>query len=147
MQQVLETQPDFTPAVIDAVCLITVERRNLNHHAAVIGRVLMTLARLDIPVLLMSQSSHQGNFCVVIPQDEVDRALNALVTELSPGREQHNAVRLLVKTDVAILKASTAFCNHLAARGVNILAIAQGAAGYGVSLVVDAASVPHVRVM
>lgn len=146
MQRGVEPQANFTPNVIDAVCLMTVERCGINQRPDLVGRLLMTLARLDIPVLLMSQSSHEGNFCVVIPQEHAASALNALNAELCPGRDRQDAARLLVKTDLAILKGSTTYCEHLAAQGVNILVMAQGTGGYEASLVVESACVRQIRV-
>lgn len=136
-------QPD-APSVLTPVSLITVERRAANQRPYLIGRVLLTLARLDIPVLLVSQSSYAGNFCVVIPQVQLDAASEALSDELQPELDLREVMRLTVKKDAALLRASPGYCEHLAAWGINILVIAQGSGGRDVSLVIESRFVPHI---
>ena len=90
MQSVTQSQTKFTSCfpgaltVTDHVSLITLQQRHMNQRPDLIGRALLTLAQVAIPVLLMSQSSSEGNFCVVIPQHNSTSALNALTAQLRP---------------------------------------------------------------
>ena len=131
-----------------ALSLIIIEQRGTLRPLDLMGRIFLAVARLKVDVLLISQSSCDGNFCFVIPQEKTQSVLSALNDELQLELARHARVRLCVVDDVILLTATNhvrsplthaaTICGTLAEHAVNILAVTQGAAS--ISLVIEAAN-------
>ena len=103
----------------------------------------MALVAANTPLLLMSQSSSEGNFCLAIPAQYTWQALDALKSEFTPELESREIRRLHGERHVALLtiKGDTTETLHiLAAARVTLLVTAFGA--QRISFVVPESDVP-----
>ncbi|MCC7209003.1 MAG: hypothetical protein IT323_16960 [Anaerolineae bacterium] len=148
--------PDISEAAAESlsvrtVCLIGIERTGVANLPDLTGRTLLALAEVGADALVMSQSSAAGSCCLAIPLPFVFSALDALRRELDAELEQRLVLRLWARTDVLLLRLPlpgcslnevAAFCDRLAAAGLNILTM-QGSAG-GASLVIETSDAARV---
>src|SRR4051812_25444384 len=65
------------------VSLILIERQGMSNIHDLTGRTFLAVAHCNAPVLLISQSSAQGNFCFVVPRESAACVLEAVTAELS----------------------------------------------------------------
>ena len=151
--QTLQPLPLLPQSILKRACtvrtgvsLVTLEQRGSASPLDLAGRTFLAVARLNVDVLLISQSSCDGNFCFVIPPEKTQSVLSALNHMLQPELVRHVGVRLCVVDDVLLLTAtsharatltsSAAICRILAERAINILAVSQSASS--ISLVIEA---------
>jgi aspartokinase len=134
----MDLQTSESLKVIKALSLIGVDRRATAGQPDLAGRVFVAIARLNVPVLLISQSSSSGSFCFVVPQEHTAAVLDALRSDAFDLWARDVMLVTYTAQDLhQQLKAVPALCSLLAGQGINILVTAQNAAS-SVSLVVDA---------
>src|SRR5258708_1839291 len=126
------------------VSLILVERQAMGHMHDIAGRTFLAMARTSANVLLISQSSAQGNFCFVVPRESVACVIESISAELSLEIARRQVVAIHALEDVVILTAringcgaGAGLCDKLADAQINILVCAQGSTS--VSTVIAAA--------
>jgi aspartokinase/homoserine dehydrogenase 1 len=128
--------------------IVTVEGRGMIGVPGVAGRVFSTVAREQINVLMISQSSSEQNICFLVESPSADRAINALQREFELERLRQNIERIWTQNQVVIvaivgagLKGTPGIAarvfSALAEKRINIIALAQGSSEYNLSLVVD----------
>jgi bifunctional aspartokinase / homoserine dehydrogenase 1 len=130
------------------LCIVTVEGRGMLGVPGVAARVFSTVAREQVNVLMISQSSSEQNICFLVETPAAERAINALQREFEVERIRQNVERIWSQDRVVIvaivgagMKGTSGIAAHVfAALGesnLNIIAIAQGSSEYNLSLVVD----------
>jgi len=126
------------------VSLITIERAGMAVLPDLPGKVLLALAQAKIDVLLMSQSSCEGNMCVVVARRDVCDALDVLRLTLQQELDDRTVLRLAARSDVVLLAAENTsiparnrLYESLANQGLNILATTQPLGAANISAVVE----------
>ncbi len=128
--------------------LVTVEGRGMQGVPGVAAKVFSAVAREEISVLMISQSSSEQNICFIIEAKAADQARAALEKEFELERVRHNIDRIWVQDHIVIIavvgagmRGTPGIAAHvfssLAERGINIISIAQGSSEYNLSLAVD----------
>jgi len=128
--------------------ILTVEGRGMIGVPGVAARVFSTVAREQVNVLMISQSSSEQNICLLVEGPSAERAIAALQREFELERTRQNIERIWSQDAVVIIAivgagmkgvpgiAAQVF-NALAEKSINIIALAQGSSEYNLSLVVD----------
>ncbi len=146
--------PRATDSLVKAITairnlsIVTVEGRGMIGVPGVAGRVFSTVAREQINVLMISQSSSEQNICFLVESSSANRAINALQREFELERLRQNVERIWTQDQVVIvaivgagLKGTPGIAarvfSALAEKRINIIALAQGSSEYNLSLVVD----------
>jgi aspartokinase/homoserine dehydrogenase 1 len=112
------------------------------------ARVFSAVARENISVLMISQSSSEQNICLIIESASVPQAIAALEAEFKLEMISQNIERVWAQSAIVIvaivgsgMKATPGIAagvfNALAEKSINVIAIAQGSSEYNLSLVVD----------
>jgi aspartate kinase len=113
----------------------------------VMARALDALARVDVEVLELSSSGYRGNFCLLVREDELERAEEALEAAFALELAHGYVSRPHVDSKVGLLAvvgegmqgkpglAGKVF-TAISSVGVNIIAIAQGASELTIAMVV-----------
>jgi bifunctional aspartokinase / homoserine dehydrogenase 1 len=151
----IQPQAEITSGAVKAVTvirdmsLISVEGRGMVGVPGVAGRTFMAVARAGVSVLLISQSSSEQSFCFIVPSPKTTNVLDAIRRELRIELERRDVDRVWAREDIVIITTvgagmrgmpgvASRVCAALAAKGINILVIAQGSSEYSISLVVRA---------
>lgn len=146
--------PHATDSLIKAISairnlsIITVEGRGMIGVPGVAGRVFSAVAREQINVLMISQSSSEQNICFLVETQSADRAINSLQREFELERIRQNIERIWTQDQVVIvavvgagMKGTPGIAARvfvaLAEKGINVIALAQGSSEYNLSLVLD----------
>lgn len=129
------------------VSLVTVEGRGMQGVIGVAARTFSAVARENINVLMISQSSSEQNICLLVEAAAAPQALRALEHEFKPEMSAQNIEQVWAQDHIVIIAvvgsamkktpgvAARVF-NALAEQNINIIAIAQGSSEYNLSLVV-----------
>lgn len=132
------------------VSLLTVSGKGMIGVPGIAGRTFLAAAKADANILMISQASSEQNFCFVVIDDRADYARTAIEQELASEIARENVDAVSVLSEVAIVTvvgsgmrgtpgvAGRVF-STIGDRGVNIVAIAQGASECSISFVVDEA--------
>jgi aspartokinase/homoserine dehydrogenase 1 len=130
------------------VALVTVEGRGMQGVPGMAARTFSAVARENINVLMISQSSSEQNICLLIEAASAPRAVQVLRNEFKNEMVAQNIDQVWIQDKIAIIAvvgsaikktpgvAARVF-GALAEQGINIIAIAQGSSEYNLSLVVD----------
>ncbi|MBN1681500.1 MAG: aspartate kinase [Anaerolineae bacterium] len=145
------TTPGTVKAItgIQDISLITVAGRGMIGVPGIAARTFSAVARQNANVLMISQSSSEQSICFVVPQDKSALVVKAIEDELAYELQRQNIDRVWADDSVEIITVVGAGMRNkpgVAARvfgalgeaNVNILAIAQGASDYCLSMIVDA---------
>lgn len=128
--------------------IITVEGRGMIGVPGVAGRVFTAVAREQINVLMISQSSSEQNICFLVETRSAAGAIKSLQREFELELLRQNIERIWAQDQVvivAIVGAGMKGTPGIAARvfgalgekQINIIALAQGSSEYNLSLVLD----------
>lgn len=144
-----EAAPGTVKAVttVRDVSMITVAGRGMIGVPGIAARTFATVARHNANVLMISQSSSEQSICFVVPEHTSRSVIRGLEAEFATEIARQDIERVFASDDVEILTvvgAGMLTQSGVAARvfgalgeaDVNILAIAQGASNYSVSMVV-----------
>jgi aspartokinase/homoserine dehydrogenase 1 len=130
------------------VALVTVEGRGMQGVPGMAARTFSAVARENINVLMISQSSSEQNICLLVEAASAPRAVHVLRSEFKNEMVAQNIDQVWVQDKIAIIAvvgsaikktpgvAARVF-GALAEQNINIIAIAQGSSEYNLSLVVD----------
>ncbi len=133
------------------VSLVTVEGRGMQGVPGMAARTFSAVARENINVLMISQSSSEQNICLLVEVSAAPQAIRALENEFKHEMASQNIERVWAQDNIVIIAvvgsamkttpgiAARVF-GALAERNINVIAIAQGSSEYNLSLVVDAPS-------
>ncbi|MFN3201010.1 MAG: aspartate kinase [Bradymonadia bacterium] len=138
---------------LERLALIDFQWRRVNQRARLGERVLAALSRAQLTVWMFNQAAHGQAGAVVVPEDKVDVALEALKAELATEIARNEVGDFGVKAPVTLLSlvaeamgrtpnVAGRLFSALGNVGVLIRAIAQGASSRSVSCVIDAADTP-----
>lgn len=127
--------------------LITVAGRGMMGVPGIAARTFGAVARTGANVLMISQSSSEQSICFVVPESSADLVLGALREEFQRELERHYIDEIYGMPHINIVAvvgsgmrgtpglAARVF-TAVAAHGINVIAIAQGASEANISLVV-----------
>lgn len=132
--------------------LIAVEGKGMAGVPGIAARVFGALAREDISVTMISQSSSESSICFAVPSEETTAAEVALKREFRVDLTHGDVEEIAVRPDVGLVAAvglgmahapgmAARVCSALAERRINILAIAQGSSEVNISVAVADADV------
>lgn len=127
--------------------LISVEGKGMAGVPGIASRVFGALARDDISVTMISQSSSESSICLAVSRDDADRAEVSLKRAFRHDLTHGEVEEVIVQRGVGLVAAvglgmahtpgvAARVCTALANGGINILAIAQGSSELNVSLAV-----------
>jgi len=144
-----EATPGTVKAVtaIRDVSMITVTGRGMIGIPGIAARTFSAVAKQGANILMISQSSSEQSICFVVPQTKSTEVVRAIQRELETefGRQDidrawaNNDVEIVTVVGAGMLTQSGVAARVFGALGdgdINILAIAQGASDYCVSMVV-----------
>lgn len=126
------------------LCLINIQGNGIVGIPGISSRIFEVLAREDINLMMISQSSSEHSICMLIQASDADRALNALRRELRLEIEQNLVDDVQLTRGVSIVSiigagmrgtpgTSGKFFEALGKCRVNVLAIAQGSSELNIS--------------
>jgi len=149
--QQAETVPGTVKAVtaIHGLSLVTVEGRGMMGVPGIAARTFGAVASQGASVLMISQASSEQSICFVIPTQTVPSVIQALEAEMALELERRDIDRVWAMDEVVIVTAvgtgmrgtpgiAARLFGALGERGINVVAIAQGASECSVSMVVSA---------
>lgn len=135
-------RPVKAVTAIKKVTLITVSGAGVLGVPEVIASVFGAIARENVTLLMVSQSSSMSNVSMAVPQIDAERALTALRMNLSAELQVEE------RSDVAVLAivgsgmrgeqgVSATLFGALSAAGVNVSMISQGTSELNISVALD----------
>lgn len=145
----VRAQPDENPqrpvkavTAIKNVSLITVSGAGVLGVPEVIASVFSAIARENITLLMVSQSSSMSNVSLAVPTTDAERALSALraglSAELKVEERSGVAVLAIVGSGMRGQKGVSAkLFSALAEQDINILMISQGSSELNISVAID----------
>jgi aspartokinase/homoserine dehydrogenase 1 len=127
--------------------LVTVEGDGMIGIPGVAARTFGAVARAGASVLMISQSSSEQSICFVVPAKEAPRVSATLEKEMIAELQRRTIERIRSQDDIVILAVvgagmkgtpgiSARVFGALGARGINVIAIAQGSSECNISLVI-----------
>jgi len=149
----LRAKPEIVSGAIKAITtindvhLMTVGGRGMVGVPGIAGRTFSAVARAKASMLMFAQSSSEQSFCFVVPGNTSTAATNAIHEELATERARNDVNDVDVDENIVIVTAvgagmrgmpgvSARVFTALGNAEVNVLAIAQGASEYSISIVV-----------
>lgn len=127
--------------------IVSVEGRGMAGVPGVASSVFGALAAAGVNVTMISQSGSESSICLAIADTDAGKAELALKREFRDALSHGDIEEIVVQRDAAIVAAvglgmahtpgvAARICGALAARDVNIIAIAQGSSELNVSLAI-----------
>lgn len=142
---------------ITNLCILSLEGRGMAGVPGVAAKLFSAVARENISVTMIAQSSSELDICIVIEEASAAQAIAGIEKEFELDRMRGNIDGVRAEHQVTIVAvvgaglrdtpgiAARVF-SALAGRDINILSIAQGSSEYNMSLVVrDADAVESLR--
>lgn len=135
---------------IRGVNLVTIAGKGMMGVPGMAARSFGAVARANVNVLMISQSSSELNICFVVPEAGVATALQALHGEFSRELERNDIERVDGHAKIVIVAvvgsgmrgtpglAANVF-GAVAKHNINVIAIAQGSSEANISFVIDEA--------
>ncbi len=90
-------------ASIDRACLLTVRGEGILRTAGIAGRIFSTLARKDIEVMLVTQSSSEHSVRLAVPADAARTAREALELEFRVEHHHGQITEITLEPDASIV--------------------------------------------
>jgi aspartate kinase len=155
----ITNREEATPGTVKAVTairdvsMVTVAGRGMIGVPGIAGRTFSAVARHNVNILLIAQSSSEQTICFVVPESASQTVIRAIETEFAAefGRQDierasaNDNVEIVAVVGAGMLTQSGVAARVFGALGeadVNMYAIAHGASNYCVSMVVDAKDTP-----
>lgn len=137
-----EAHPVKAVTAIKNVSLITVTGAGVLGVPEVIASVFSAIARENITLLMVSQSSSMSNVSLAVPSADAARSLNALKTnlavELNVEEKDNVAVLAIVGSGMRGQRGVSAkLFGALAAHDINVLMISQGSSELNISVALE----------
>lgn len=135
-------------SAIRGQALVSIDGKGMAGVPGIAARVFGTLARAEISVTMISQSSSESSICLAVPEVDAVAAELALKRGLRDELACGDVEEVTARREVALIAAVGLGMAHtpgiaartfaaLARRRVNVLAIAQGSSELNISLAVD----------
>jgi aspartokinase/homoserine dehydrogenase 1 len=135
-------------ASIENVALINVEGGGMMGIPGMASRVFTAMAHAGVNIIMISQASSEHSICLVVRENEVERALRGLRRELQyelQRRQIDDFVHIPGLEIIAVIGANMRGTPGISGRlfsalgdaGINVLAIAQGSSEMNISFVVQ----------
>ncbi len=129
------------------LCILSLEGRGMAGVPGVAAKMFSTVARANISVMMIAQSSSELDICIVIEESSAQRAIAALEKEFELERLRGKIDGVLAQHNVTIVAVVGAGLRDtpgvaarvfgvLAERNINVISIAQGSSEFNLSLVV-----------
>jgi aspartokinase/homoserine dehydrogenase 1 len=129
-------------------CLVSVEGKGMAGVPGVAARLFAAMAEAGINVTMISQSSSEASICLAVPADRAIDAEQTLKREFRRDITRGDVDEVVARRDVSLIAAVGLGMAHtpgvaarvfsaLAARAVNVLAVAQGSSELNITLAVD----------
>jgi bifunctional aspartokinase / homoserine dehydrogenase 1 len=136
------------------LALLNIEGNGMVGIPGVASRVFEVLARENINIMMISQSSSEHSICLVVRSADADTARTALEREFGVELDRHLIERVAVTRAVAIVSIIGAgmrgtpgiagkFFEALRRGRINVLAIAQGSSELNISAAIAEADYRH----
>jgi len=146
------SHPVKAVTAIRAQALVSIEGKGMSGVPGVAARVFTALAHRTISVTMISQSSSESSICLAVPESQAVDAEMQLKRELRADFSRGDIDEISVRRGVGLVAAvglgmaetpgvAARVFTALAAKRVNVLAIAQGSSELNISLAVDDAAV------
>ncbi|MFP4322608.1 MAG: aspartate kinase [Anaerolineales bacterium] len=150
----IQPEPQMTPGRIKAITTITdvhmlsVYGRGMVGVPGIAGRTFTAVAKVGASMLMFAQSSSEQSFAFVIPASTSHFVKEAIHEELGLEIARKDVADVRIMEDVVIVTAVGAgmhgtpgvagrIFGALGKVGINVLAIAQGASEFSISIVID----------
>ncbi|KAL3935513.1 MAG: hypothetical protein SGBAC_008986 [Bacillariaceae sp.] len=132
---------------VDSVALVTLEGASAIGGSRVAERFMGAMADNNINVLIITQASSESSICVAVPENEGDKAIEALRSSFELELARSTVGSLSVNKGMSIVAIvgegmasssgiSATFMTSLARANVNIVLIAQGSSERQIAVVV-----------
>jgi aspartokinase/homoserine dehydrogenase 1 len=129
-------------------CLLSVEGKGMAGVPGVAARLFRAMADARISVTMISQSSSEASICLAVPGGRAIDAEQTLKREFRGDITRGDVDEIVARRGVSLIAAVGLGMAHtpgvaarvftsLAARGVNVLAVAQGSSELNITLAVD----------
>jgi len=136
-------------ASIRDLSLLTVQGKGMMGVPGVAARVFTTVARAEVSVLMISQSSSEQNICFVVDEQHSRRLVRLLEESFREELLFQHIDRIWAQDGVVVIAVVGAgmrgtpgiaakLFGALGRHRINVISIAQGSSEYNLSLVVDA---------
>jgi aspartate kinase len=129
------------------VSLLTLRSSGNPGATELFARTFAALSRSEVEILMVTQSSYQDSFCLLVPQASAERAGAALERAFRlemnhhymehPERQDVSAIALIGEGMRGTPGIAARLFGALGSRKINIIAIAQGSSESNISLVVS----------
>jgi aspartate kinase len=152
--QQAEAIPGTVKAVtaIQGLSMVTVEGRGMMGIPGIAARTFGAVASQGASVLMISQASSEQSICFLIPTETAAAVIHAIEREMALELARRDIDRVWALDDVVIVTAvgtgmrgtpgiAARLFGALGEKGINVIAIAQGASECSVSMVVNAEDV------
>ncbi len=134
---------------LENLALLEVGYRRISMRGSLSGRVLAAVDRASVTVWMATHSAHGQGVALVIPEAQIDRALEAILSELAldlargeidPPRVRRPMTLITLVAEAMGQTPGVAgrFFQALGSQGINVFASGQGASSRSVSCAVDA---------
>ena len=134
---------------IKGLSMVTVEGRGMMGVPGIAARTFGAVASQGASVLMISQASSEQSICFVVPSETVQGVIRAIEKEMAVELARQDIDRVWAMDDMVIVTAVGAgmrgtpgvaarLFGALGGKGINVIAIAQGASECGVSMVLEA---------
>jgi len=150
----IRPEPEATPftakaiTIIPDVHLITVAGRGMIGVPGIAGRTFTAVAREDVNLLVISQSSSEQSFCFIVRDSDSARAVAAIKAELAAEISRQDVDRVWAQENIEVITIVGAGMREtpgvaarifgvLAEEQINVLVITQGSSDANISLAVD----------
>ncbi len=141
-------------SAIHGQALVSVEGKGMAGVPGVAARLFQTLADRGISVTMISQSSSESSICLAVPEEAALAAEMALKQQFRLDISYGNIEEVVVRQRVGLVAAvglgmaqtpgvAARVFACLGARGINVMAIAQGSSELSISVAVDESHVPE----
>ena len=135
-------------ASIEKVALINVEGGGMVGVPGIASRIFSAFAKAETNIIMISQASSEHSICVVLREEEAERALYMLHRELSRELEERTIQQFQLFRNLEIIAVigenmcgkpgiSGKLFSALGREKINVLAIAQGSSERNISFVVS----------
>ena len=134
-------------ASIENIAVLRVEGSGMVGISGVVSRLLLTLSKNQINLILITQSSSEHTICFAVKQDDADLAKKVIEKEFELEIESHRITDIHIDRNLSIVSVVGENMRHttgvsgkifgaLGKYRINIVAIAQGSSELNVSFVI-----------
>ena len=152
--QLIGSHPVKAISAVPGQAIVNVEGRGMAGVPGIAARIFGALARHEISVTLICQSSSEASICFAIPTAEVASAETALKQELRIELAEGSIDDITILPDCGILAVVGLGMAHttgvaarvmtaLAKQGVSLIAIAQASSELNISVVIRESQIPE----